>query len=67
MASTSQLEVVFQNGTMESIGCVNIDIIDDLIIEGAEVFTVNITDAGSATIGSPFTSYITITDNDSEL
>ena len=48
-------------------GCDRITILEDVVIEGSEKFTVNIVNAGTALMTSPFVTTVTIDENDSEL
>ena len=59
----SEISVVFTGST---VACLTFELTEDAILEGSEVFTVEITDFGGALMGSITSATVTIEDNDGE-
>ena len=59
------MDLVFTAGTINgTLQCINVAIIDDLLVEPNETFTVTLTSNSVVELGDNLTT-ITITDNDS--
>ena len=54
------------NSATGAMVCATVTLSDDTILEGAETFTVAITDSGGAVLGSPSNATVTINDNDGQ-
>ena len=59
----SEISVVFTGST---VACLTFELTEDAILEGSEMFTVEITDFGGALMGSITSATVTIEDNDGE-
>jgi hypothetical protein len=68
-AATSRCDYLATLGTLtfspgETFKTISIPITDDAFVEGSENFNFTLTNSVGAALGSPFTSQITINDND---
>ena len=58
------VDLVYSMGNLDQLLCANIPVVDDLLCEGTETFSVLLTAGQNAALSTPSLATVTITDND---